>query len=104
MSETTILNLAIAIDHILTAGLLRQKRIKALYEKLVEQMQLFNKREKDELMIDLAFRCFECLDLQNAIEVYVDKAKEFCSNSETFSTQSIGAYMLIYLAPKMQDS
>lgn len=49
---------------------------------LVELMQTFNKREKDEYMIDLAFRCFECIEMEDSIEEYVTKAIEFCSKSE----------------------
>jgi hypothetical protein len=52
--------------------LLVQKSIKKLFDVLVEEMQEYNKREKDEQVIDLAFRCFECLNIQGSEEKYVD--------------------------------
>lgn len=43
-----------------------------LYDSLIDKMRQTNKRETDEQIIDLAFCCFEALDLTDKLEIYVN--------------------------------
>lgn len=103
-AENVLYQTALAIDSLLKANLINQQTIKLLYDSLIEKMRNTNKRETDEQIIDLAFCCFEALDLSDKLESYVSQAQDFCRKSQNISTQSIGAFLLVFLAPKMQHS
>lgn len=68
-----------------------------------DYLRMKNKREKDESLIDLLFRCFECMEV-NDIEPFVNQAIEFCNKEQNISTQRIGGYMITFLAPKMEKT
>lgn len=72
--DDLIFQTALAIDALLKAESLTQQTIKQLYDSLIDKIRTTNKRETDEQLIDLAFCCFEVLDLGDDLTTYVTQA------------------------------
>ena len=69
--QNLLFETAVTIDELLKDKLLKQKAIKYLFDQLVDQMRQLNRKEKDEQLMELLFRCFESLDLKNNKELYI---------------------------------